>query len=529
MTDDEYRRVKKIAPTIKKLELRSLMRALESMADEVDIEEDFTNNNIIFEFGDEIIPGDDVGESVVPQEDLVIYENDVIDSNDSVMEMRLDTRTVPEDYSTMMMISVLKYIGIDSTKYNSRFEFFPYLRQNKFISEYGELVRDGENVSIEFPNVGYEMFSTQFLHNLGIFQENNQIITLNSVSHVAYTGRPLMSGTEFIVFRATIAERIVYYCWDNEGIEEIDIDYMCSGIKKNNTYYIYHREVFCEKMPQNFVYMIHQYITTALFGDTDNMGYLILIDGVDYVIPRQRQIVLQLKGQYMCDRNDQMYKVDFAARDKGLYMVDNMGSCFYICETMRVPDSTSVVYRMFTKVMDVQFFLNHFPVPEAERTFIGAASVNVEVVRNRVDMVLALRRKLVPFMYRDETGTSKNSVVMSSVNKRHCMILDSYAASKRPGTFYVANTPYLNRKKLKPTIVVDRMEDTVRYRYYSNNREKKSRRFEIKRVRNNKTGKIVDITLRENRDRRAIALWGESKNKIFRIFSEYKNRVRNIK
>jgi len=232
MTDDEYRRVKKIAPTIKKLELRSLMRALESMADEVDIEEDFTNNNIIFEFGDEIIPGDDVGESVVPQEDLVIYENDVADSNDSVIEMRLDTRMVPEDYSTMMMISVLKYIGIDSTKYNSRFEFFPYLRQNKFISEYGELIRDGDNVNIEFPNVGYEMFSTQFLHNLGIFQENNQIITLNSVSHVAYTGRPLVSGTEFIVFRATIGDRIVYYCWDNEGIEEIDIEYMCSGIKK---------------------------------------------------------------------------------------------------------------------------------------------------------------------------------------------------------------------------------------------------------------------------------------------------------
>jgi hypothetical protein len=356
MTEDEYRRVKKVAPTIKKLELHSLMRALESMADEVDIEDDFANENVIFEFGEEIIPGEDVGESVVAQEDLVIYENDVVDSNDSAIELRLDTRVVPEDCSTRMMISVLKYIGVDSTRYNSRSEFFPYLRQNKYISEFGELIRDGENVNIEFPNIGYEMFSTQFLHNLGIFQENNQIITLNNVSHVAYTGRPLVSGTEFIVFRVTIGDLIIYYCWDNEKIEEINMQYMCSGIKKNNTYYIYHREVFCEKMPQNFVYMIHQYITSALFGDTDNMGYLLLIDGVDYVIPRQRQIVLQFNGQHMCDRNDQMYKVDFVARDKGLYMVDNMGSCYYICETMRVPDSTSVVYRMFTKVMDVQFF-----------------------------------------------------------------------------------------------------------------------------------------------------------------------------
>jgi hypothetical protein len=336
MPEKEYLELKKkMDRSIKSIDLDLYLEEMATLDRDINIVQQMEDSEyMIFDNADDEFDYSLGVTSVEAVMDVVVYDEDLDYGEVTIsknLAMTNDTRITPLDEECKSMVSTMRSLGLESTKYIAPPLWTPYVRQNRFVSEMGDFVKDGQIAVIEFPNIGYELFSDQFKHNLGIMTKNKEIMSLNTVQHIVYSARPMYDGTEFIVFRVTLGNVITYYLWDNIDIREMESDDgqqiffgMCSGVKHKNVYYIYYYECNVHDFPYSFQYVEHCYLTRSVSNEDNCVGILLNIDGVDYMVPKEKQVVLRRQGAYMVDKNEIQYVVDQSSMySTGLYTIVN--------------------------------------------------------------------------------------------------------------------------------------------------------------------------------------------------------------
>jgi len=541
MSDKEFDELERsLNRNVIKFDLQTYLKSVETLNRDIDMEDEMSNSDyVIFDMAegdyDYSTPALTVSHvlDVVNYEVEAVYDPDVICETDEVQQ---DTRIIPVDEQVVSMVSVLEYVGLTSTKYNCKPHWSPYVRQNRFVSDMGDFVIDGKLVMIEFPNVGYEVFSDQFRNNLGVMTRSQEVVSVNNISHIVYSARPLNQGTEFIVFRTTCEKEIKYFLWDNLDIRQMEyddgqtmFDGMCSGVKWNNKYYVYYNEKLTRIFPQGFEYVDHNYLTTALKNNNDMVGLVLNIDGADYVVPREKQVVLTKYNNCVVDKGNVMYIVDqFPMGNNGLYYVKKDFSFIYICDTMRPVDSTQVVYKMMNKVIDLDDFFENFLIPSSlgrGLEYISYKWLSVEIAKNKQEILDVLSKHKLPFMRRNADGSSKNSKAMK-IAQTGRLYLDSYVAYSVSSEFFIGNIMYNSYRCVKPVIVITKRDKVLKVKYYSNSESGKYSRFKLKRVQYFNTGKQVDMGVRERKYRKIVVFSGELKDDFVKYCKGSKERAR---
>jgi len=541
LSDEEFDKLsKKLDRSVRHIDLQNYLQEVEALSKDVDVVKAIEESDyLMFDNPDELFDYTIGWTTVEAVHDTVVYEPDLDFDEEAfrrdMIKEKQDTRIFPIDEQSKSILSIMSYLGFESSKYHAKAVWTPYVRQNRNISEMGDFVKDNMVAQIEFPNVGYEVFTNQFQNNLAVMTRTREVVALNNVAHIVYSARPLYSGMEFIIFRITLGGKQTYYLWDNVQIREMVGDGgeqiifgMCSGIKINNAYYIYYSECFSHNYPSMFSYVEHSYLTSAVINFKESAGVLLNIDGVDYVVPRQKEVVLSRHMNSMMDRSGLQYQVDkLSVGHYGIYAIRKNYVFEYMCDTIRFDDSTQVIERMMNRVVDMMEFAENYLVPvslSSKIEYIGDKRIMVDVITTKAEILQSVNKGRVPFFKRNADGNSKNSYVMASVNYSGYMTLDSYTAYTKPSFFFFGNVCYNSYKVLKPVLVLSRQDKVLKIKYYSNARGGKYSRFKLKRVQYLNTSKTVELVLRERQFRAINVLTGELKKDFLDYYKEIQRR-----
>jgi len=275
----------------------------------------------------------------------------------------IDTRVRATDENLIALVGTMKLLGLENTVYNSPPVFAGFARQHVAIVQ-GEYVRDQEEVYFDFPVVSAELLTDKFKFITGVDSWGQGVCAFNAVSNILYSARPVIDGSEFIVFRVYNDHFSEYYLWSSEDITKIDCDGLAYGIKVNNFFVrLYSSMNYC-----NSDYEFQNAKTYFLslpfieFAKKNQWNALLLnINGIDYMCPRYRTAVLTFHKGNMVDADGKAYPVDDVCYGKGLYMI---GSVFHLQEEVfSSPSSSSYINKMRKNVITIDelpFFFSRY-------------------------------------------------------------------------------------------------------------------------------------------------------------------------
>lgn len=436
----------------------------------------------------------------------------------------------PVDIDTKELVSSFACVDIISTKYKTDKKNFPFARQHREIADMGDFLYYNKETQLIFPNCGFECFTSNYKNNLGIITPTSQCISVNNVSHLAYSCRPYFHGSEFIVFGFAHNLSTKYFLWDDKGIRLLEgIGSVVSGVKNNGIYYIYYREQE-SALPERFCYVNHHSIEMTVFRESRN-AILINVDGVELVIPSERRICLINNGNNeMMDKTGKIYDVDLVTKDRGMYVISH-GRLILDHVTCRRPDSTVTCDMVRNSLVTIPVFLELFPVPDNPPILLPPIITNVKLVKSRVELVNCLRQRHLPYIETTVKDFSKKGLIISRIRKDGFISLD-HDRRYHGADFFINNTYFYAFRTLRNFVVVERRVEHGKKcmwikLYPCMGTTVKGNVYYTQRVTLATGNKIVDISVRKSKKRTMMPFYGDKKMSLLKLFNAYK-KEKNI-
>jgi len=428
------------------------------------------------------------------------------------------------DPITTEFVATLAEVDIVSTKYDIKRKFYPFTRQHKIVADAGDFILDGEIVSFEFPNVGFEMMTNQYEHSLGIMLQNNIVSSVNNVSHLAYSCRAYNYGVDFMVFSVSTRNGISHFLWDNVQIVPININNCVSGIRTNDKYFVYHKNKAMYLFPDNFQDVPFMYIDDSCF-DVLKAGVLVNIDGVELLVPHYKTIVLKNDSRgRMTDYNGNIYQVDHTTRKSGVYRIQD-GKYYFEYTTKRRADNATFIGIVRSSVMTMADFQKYFIMPVDGQRVMTQEIFAVQIVKNKQELITAIKQKKLPMMYYAAREESKRGAVMALARMNAMYALGREGNSITDG-FFVANNHYHRRKIRSSVMLIQRkIKDKEKFlclSFYPYDTLEPIGKCFTQRLCIAGTSKVMDVPLRRLMKRRIYNFTSQEKRELILVYKGFK-------
>jgi len=268
----------------------------------------------------------------------------------------------------MDLAKVFKCCDINVTFMDVKPNFTAHKRIIKELPELGDCYYKREVIlEWRFPEIGCEQLTQKFLGRLGVYSQDG-LKALNKVYDTISCVREKKDGTEVIVFQIVTISKVITFLWNHEDIFEIKenepshLEY----VEREGIYYLLSGSI--GDGLRDFPVQINEwhYFTHEFVGRCHE-GIIVMLNGVEYKVPRELTVTLEAKNGSLVDANGKSYSVNKPRYGLWDYVLDERRR---VVRAVRMrkdrlhPDGTRVIDMILRTGVTFKTLMVSVPVPK---------------------------------------------------------------------------------------------------------------------------------------------------------------------